>query len=86
MQHDPVLLFIVGVLYSSIVWLILIQVEVRFRIYARMKCRVGFHKRTQDKLGKAVRQYRCVYCNKPKSHPHLVSIQGGKKDIDTKFR
>lgn len=86
MRHDDTLAFIVLSLYVFIFWVILYQVELRWRPFASIKCKLGFHQRTAVDLGKSVKKFRCIHCGKAKNHSHLKVIQGGKKTIDTKFK
>lgn len=85
MKQEPIFIFIFICIYGFMAWLILYQIEIRLRLYAKLKCKLGYHKRTKTELGKTVKTYRCIYCNQPKS-THLTVINGGKKDIDNKFR
>lgn len=85
-MHDiPVLLFL-GAIYALTAYLILYQIEIRLRIVARIKCRLGYHKRTYKELGKIVTSHRCVHCKKSKSNANLTLIEGGKKDIGSTFK
>lgn len=86
MQHDLFILYLIGGMYAFIAWLILYQIEIRWRPFAKMKCRLGYHKRSHKALGQKISQYRCVHCNKPKNHPHLKVIQGEKKNFDNNFK
>lgn len=86
MPHDPIVLFFIFGLYAFIAWLIFYQIELRLRIIAGIKCRFGYHKRVHKKLGQVVKEYRCVHCGKAKDHPHLKILDGGKKDLGTKFK
>lgn len=86
MQHDMFFTILIGCLYAFIAWLILYQIEIRLRLYAKIKCRLGFHKRTQKELGKTVKTNRCVHCKLPKSRANLTVIQGGKKDLGSNFK
>lgn len=85
MQHDTPAIVLIGILYFAITWLILYQVEIRLRIFGRIKCRFGRHKRTSVELGKTVKHFKCLNCGQPKTH-HLKLIEGGKKDLGVKFR
>ncbi len=86
MQHDIPMLIILAIIYGTAAWLILYQIEIRVRFYARTKCRFGYHKRISKESGKTIKHYRCINCGKPKDHPHLQIIDGGKKDLGVKFR
>lgn len=79
MQKDSIILYSILSLYFLIACLVARQVEIQFRPFSQLKCKLGFHKRE-------IRQYRCVYCKKPKKHPHLKYVEGGKKDLGIKFR
>jgi hypothetical protein len=57
-----------------------------FAIYKRIRCRLGYHS-MYVKLGKIKRhRYYCRFCKKPREHPVLKVIDGGKKMVDNKFR
>lgn len=86
MQHDNGIWYILGAIYAFTAYLMLYQIEIRFKPLARLKCRFGYHRRIHKELGKIVSQYRCVHCNKPKDHPHLKVVEGGKKDLGTPFK
>jgi hypothetical protein len=56
--------------------------EIRFAILKKILCRLGFHKMN---IGK-IRKYYCQYCKKPRNHPKLKNIDGGKKMRDNKYK
>lgn len=86
MQSDSTVIFILGGVYAIAVWLVLHHViGIKLRLYSRIKCRLGFHKRTEKRIDMIIRHYKCLNCNKPKDHPHLQSLDGGKKDLGIKF-
>lgn len=85
-MQDPVAMFAITILYVAILWLILYQIELRFRPMGKLLCFLGIHKYKVKKLGKTVRQYKCDVCTKPKSHPHLTVIDGGNKKLEDKFK
>jgi len=85
-DHDPFILFLIFSLYAFISWLIVYQIELRWRPIAKLKCRLGYHRRRFRQLGREVSQYKCSICGKPKDHPHLKVIEGGKKDFGSTFK
>jgi hypothetical protein len=84
-DHDFAAYFVLAI-YGFIFLLILWNIELRLHPLGRIKCKFGHHKRKFKKLGEMVSQYRCERCGKPKDHPHLKVIDGGKKDLDITFR
>lgn len=84
--HEITAIYLLGAIYAFTAWLIFYQIEIRFHIIARIKCRFGYHKRIYKELGLTKKEYRCVNCGKTKDHPHLKVIEGGKKDLGTPFR
>lgn len=54
-----------------------------FQIKQRLNCR---HNKHMFKDIKGKNQYKCIHCKKPKSHPHLQIIDGGKKVFENKFK
>ena len=51
----------------------------QFALYKKIRCKIGWHK-IRTKLGQArVNSYYCQFCKKPRKHPTLKMVEGGKK-------
>lgn len=74
---------LVGVVFGLI--LIAYDDGVQFGLYKKIRCKMGKH---THKAGffKHVNIYYCKICKAPRKHPQLRAIQGGKIDLDIKFR
>jgi hypothetical protein len=85
MENDfwEVYLGVAAILAIIILPLILIYDNgVRFAIPKMLFCKMGFHKMKSRKISK----YYCQYCKRPRKHPDLKMIDGGKKIGNNKFR
>ncbi len=80
MQNPEFAIFSI-VLYGLVIWLILYQVDLRVNFYGKLKCKLGLHKRYITKDGQKIKKYKCEFCKKPKKHPHLKLVDGGKKNV-----
>jgi hypothetical protein len=57
-----------------------------FWIVKKMTCRLGMHK-VYRKIGKLkIHRYYCEHCKKPRKHPELKIVDGGKKIGNNLFR
>lgn len=53
--------------------------SIRFSLYRKAMCKLGFHK-NKKRLGKlTVHKYYCESCKIARKHPKLTLIDGGKK-------
>jgi hypothetical protein len=54
---------------------------VAFGLYRRIKCKFGNHTHKVGRKGH-INLYYCARCKKPRNHPSLKVIDGGRKDWD----
>ena len=85
MPQDNGPLYFIIVLYALLACVILYQVEMKWRIIASLKCKLGIHKRTVKVLKIVVHKYYCIYCKEPKKGSKLTIIEGGRKYLDIKY-
>lgn len=89
MVEDTLTLFIgLALLFGFILTIMLLAYDggVPYAVLKKLRCKFGWHK-IHDKISKVkVHKYYCKFCKKPRKHPELKAIDGGKKIIDTKFR
>lgn len=85
-MQDPFVVFVISLICILIFVLILYQIEAIWNPYAKIKCHFNRHTRVENRFGAITNHYRCIYCGKPKSHPHLKVLQGGKKTVDNTFK
>lgn len=89
MQGDSLGSFIgLTFIFAMVIGLFLIAYEdgIPFSLFKKLRCKLGLHK-IRNKIGQLkINVYYCRFCKKPRKHPELKVLDGGKKVFDTKFR
>lgn len=83
MEHDSVSkLMGLILLFGTVMGIMLIAYDegVPFGLFKKIKCRIGKH---TYKVGfrKRRHKYFCKHCKKPRKHPALKAIDGGKIEL-----
>jgi hypothetical protein len=80
-------IILVAVLFGFIFGLMLMAFDDSkpFALYRRFKCKSGKHTFIVGHYTK-VNKYFCLHCKSPRKHPQLRVLDGGKKDLDIKFK
>lgn len=73
-------------LITIVVCLMLIAYEdgIPFSLLNKLKCKLGYHN-VYNRFRK-INIYYCKFCKKPRKHPELKVLDGGRKIGDNKFR
>lgn len=75
-------------LFGSVFGLMLIAYEdhLPFALYRRLRCKFGRHQYYRKVWVTKINVYYCKFCKKPRKHPPLKIVDGGKKIGNNKFR